>query len=694
MEKDNGASVIKTVCGMCHSSCGVNVTVKDGRIVKAAGMPEHLVNKGRLCPKGASIPDYVYSPDRLKHPLKKVKGGWERISWDEALDTIVEKLKWNKEQNGARSLACFVGDRFVTEDFPITDLQRRFLDVYGTPNVFNVDSLCYRIRYINRLLTFGKMTCHDAENAKCIVLWAHNPQSSAPPLDWILRKRRDQIKLIVIDTRATPWAKKADIHAQPIPGTDSALALGMLNVIISEKLYDKETVENHTSGFDKLVEHVKDYPLDKVERITRVPADTIREMARLYATTPPASIIQGTNALDQTSSGSANHRAICILQAITGNFDVPGGFVSPRIHLRRNDIRLLDMLEGQKPLGADEYSLNWDVGGIFFGEGQGMVLPEAILSGKPYPIKMMIVTACNMLRSLPNSNKQRKALESLDFLVVMDIYMTETAELADIVLPAATFLERTEPIFSYYPVLENVSYIMLRKKIMQYEECRADGDFWLELAKRMGYQEYFPWENLEELYDHFLEPSGFTVKQLRDENPEGVKWSEMQYNRYKTRGLRTPSGKIEIYSTILEELGLEPLPTYTEPAESRESTPELAKEFPLVLTTGARELPFIHSQLHNLPKLRKLRPEPTAEIHPETAARYGIGEGQMMTIETTRGAIEMKAELTEGIIPDVVCIPHAWAGANANLLTDEKPVEAAMGYPALKALLCRVSAVT
>jgi anaerobic selenocysteine-containing dehydrogenase len=320
-----------------------------------------------------------------------------------------------------------------------------------------------------------------------------------------------------------------------------------------------------------------------------------------------------------------------------------------------------------------------------------MVPPKVILTGKPYPVKMMVVTASNMLRSLPNTHKQRQALESLDFLAVMDVYMTETSQLADIVLPAATFLERTEPIFSYYPVLENVSYIMLRKKVMQYEECRSDGEFWLELAKKMGYQEHFPWKDLEELYDFFLKPSGSSVNQLREEKPGGVMWSNMEYKRYKKHGLRTPSGKIEIYSSILEQMGLPPLPTYIEPVESPARTPELAKEYPLVLTTGARELPFIHSQLHNLPKLRKLRPEPTAEIHPNTASKYGIQNGQMMTIETTRGATEIKAEVTEDIIPDVVCIPHAWAEVNANCLTDEKPADAAVGNPALKALLCKVS---
>ena len=688
--KEDSQQVIKTACQLCLSCCGLNVHVKDGKIIKVEGMAEHPVNHGRLCPKASAIPYYAYAPERLKKPLKKEKGAWKQISWDEALDTIAAKLTEVKDKYGAKALALQVGQAFIQQGFVNQELQRRFTDVYGTPNVFNVDSVCFRLRVISRMLTLGRMACHDPENAKCIVLWAHNPEASYPPLDWLLRRKRKEIKLIAIDVRNTPWAKQADIHAQPRPGTDCALALGMLNTIISEGLYDKEIVDRWTVGFDKLVDHLKNYPLDKVQDITRVPATTIKKLAEFYATTKPATIVQGFNALDQTPSGTQTARAIAILQAITGNFDVPGGFISPP-QLPRRSLRLLDMID-DKPLGADEYPLNWEVWDRTLAEGQGMVLPDTILTGKPYPIKMMIVSASNMLRSWPNANKTRQALKSLDFLVVMDVYLTETAELADIVLPAATFLEREEPIDIFYPLTAGIPYIMLRKKVMQFEECWSDAKFWFELAKRMGYQDYFPWKDLEEVYDYFLKPSGLTVRYLREQKPSGLLYGTTEYNRYKAKGVRTPSGKIEIYSSTLEKLGLPPLPTFVEPRESPVSNPELAREYPLILTTGARTREYIHSQLRNIPKLRKIRPEPTAQIHPHTASKYGIENGQIMVIETKRGSIKIKADVTEDIIPEVVCIPHGWAEANANILTDEKPADLVVGNPSLKALLCKISA--
>ncbi|MFC1847684.1 molybdopterin-dependent oxidoreductase [Chloroflexota bacterium] len=685
-----GERVVKTACALCIACCGLNVHLRDDRIVGIKGMPEHPVNRGRICPKAAAIPGYAYAPDRLKHPLKKENGSWKRISWDEALDTIAAKLNEVKQKYSARALALQVGQAFIQQGLVTQELQRRFTDVYGTPNVFNVDSLCFRLRVINRILTLGRMACHDPANARCVVLWAHNPEASYPPLDWLLRRRRGDVRLIVIDVRKTGWAKRADLHVQPRPGTDAAVALSMINVIISEELYDREIVDKHTAGFDRLAEHVKDYSPERMEGITRVPAAAVRELARSFATTRPACIVQGFNALDQTASGSQASRAIAILQVITGNFDVPGGFVSPP-RLRSNSIRLLEMLDG-RPLGADQYPANWAVWDRTLAEGQAMVLPDAILGGHPYPVKMMIVSASNMLQSWPNTNKTRRALESLEFLVVMDVFKTETAELADIVLPAATFLEREEPLDIFYPLTEGIPYVMLRKKVMQYEECWPDAEFWFKLAERMGYQACFPWKSLEEVYDYSLEPSELTVRYLREEKPEGVFYGTTEYERYKSRGVRTPSGKIEIYSKTLEDLGQPPLPVFIEPHESPVGSPDLAREYPLILTTGARVREFLHSQLRNIPKLQRLRPDPVAQIHPHTAYRYGIENCQTIAIETMRGRIEMIADVTEDILPDVVCIPHGWPGANANILTNEEPADPVVGNPCLKALLCRVSA--
>ena len=683
--------VVKTACHMCFASCGLNAYVKDGRIIKVDGMAEHPVNRGEICITAEHALDYVYSEDRLKYPMKKEGGKWKRISWDEALDTTAAKLRESKEKYGDTSLAVFAGDATAMQGAAAALLAWRFCDIYGTPNRCSVESICYIVRGKATLFTLGKFSSPDAEEAKCIMLWGHNPHNSLPPLVWRIDNAiNNGAKLIVIDPRSTAFAKKADIHAQIRPGTDAALALAMLNIIIMEGLYDKEFVAKWTTGFDKLAEHVSQYPPEDVERITWVPVETIKEMARMFATTKPACIIEGTNTLDQQASGFHNTRAIIILQAITGNIDVPGGAIRVSGQLRLNPVRLPEKVQSLRLIGAEEYPIVHRMGDRVFGEMQAMEWPDIVLAAKPYPITTMIVAGSNPAVTWPNSNKVRQALKKLDFLVVMDIFMTETAEMADIVLPATTFFERTD-ISAEGGRQVNEPYVILRKPAIEpLWESWPDWKFWFELARRMGYEKYFPWQNIEEALDYFLEPTGLTIKQLKEESPEGITYGSKEYGEHERRGFNTPSGKIELYSQALKELGYSPLPEYIENPESLTSTPELAREYPLTLTTGARHLEYWHSQHRNIPGLRRRVPEAMAEIHPDTARKYGIGDGDMMVIDTKTGGIEIKAAVTEDLIPCVVKIPHGWSQANANILTDNIPADPVSGYPALKGLLCRV----
>ncbi len=652
-------------------------------------MREHPVNRGKLCPKGAAILDYVYSPDRLQHPMKRKNGEFTRITWDEALDTIASKLEETKERYGAKGLATCLGMSLLGQGAASYSFIRRFTDVYGTPNFFSVESMCYRTRLMGYILTTGSRAVADTENSRCILLWGHNPNASTPPDAWnIIEAKRKGARLIVIDPRRTPLAKKADIHLQPRPGSDCALALGILNVIITEKLYDEEFVATWTTGFNRLAEHVKQYPPEEMEKLTWIPAAEIKRVAQLYATTKPACILQGINALDQTATGVQNARAIAILQSITGNLDVPGGFIIPP-RARLHNIRLLEMIEG-KPLGINQYPLFYEVYGTLFGEGQAMTLPETLLTDKPYPIKTMIVSGSNPLRSWPNSKKVKEAFGKLDFLVVMDLFMTETTQLAHIVLPAASFLERNDICSDFYNGF-GLPYLMLRQKIIDVGECWSDMTFWLELAQRMGYKEYFPWNNEEEILDYLLEPSGLTLQRLHDDEPGGVFYRSVKYRQYEHRDFRTPSRKVELYSKTLEELGQDPLPTHRESQESPVSAPALAREYPLILTTGARIDRYLHSQLHNIPRLQKGAPKPTAEIHPSTAAEYCIEDKETINVETKRGSIEIEARLSNDILRGVVSIPHGWEKANVNLLTDMGFDDPLTGVPAFKSMLCKIN---
>lgn len=680
--------VVKTACQLCPECCGVNVHLVENRIVSIDGMREHPWNKGKLCPKGVAIKEWVYSQDRILYPSKRENGELKRISWDEALDIMAQKLAQIKQEHGARAVAVLIGMSLLEQGVATQGLMGRFCDVFGTPNRFDVDSMCFRPRLIGYLLTLGKFSSPDVANTKCILVWGSNPRNSMPMLSQVIEERREKgAKLLVIDPRRTFWAKRADVHAQPRPATDCALAMGMLNVIISEGLYDKDFVERWTLGFERLAEHARSYPLDEVERITWVPARTIRDLARTYALVKPACIIRGGNSLDQQPSGVQISRAIAIMQAITGNLDVPGGFVTPStLHL--NSLRLPQKLE-EKALGADEYPLFSDVLGKHFGDCQGMLQWDAILTAEPYPIKALIVSGCNPALTFPNSTKVREALARVDFLVVMDYFMSETAKFAHLVLPAATFVERRD-ICDLYRMSACLPYVIMRKKAVEIGECWSDLEFWFRLAKRMGYEEDFPWEDDKEILDYILQPSGLTVKKLEEEQSEGVMYGTIKYGEYVKQGFRTPSGKVELYLETLATLGYDPLPTHIEPPESPIRTPELAREYPLVLTTGARTLEHFHSRLRDIPGLDKKMRQAQADIHPDTAAKYGIEDGDMIVVETRRGSIELGAKVTEDIMPGEVSVPHAWPEANANLLTDETPADPISGCPALKGMLCKI----
>lgn len=680
--------VVKTSCGMCYLQCGIDVYVEGGKIVKVEGMSEHPSNRGAICVKGRHAVDYVYSDDRLKYPMKRENGDWKRISWEEALDTIATKLRESKERYGATSFGVFAGDPVGLQERVGWDMIWRFCDVYGTPNRFMDGNICANIRFRAHFVTFGKIMSADIENSKCIILWGGNPHKSTPVHVSRYNTAIERgAKLIVIDPRRTPFAKRADIHVQPRPGTDGALALAMLNTIIAEGLYDREFVENWTVGFDRLAEHVKEYPAEEAERITWVAAEDIRRIARIYATTKPACIRQAVNALDQCACGFHNSRSLSILQAITGNIDTPGGWARAAGGVHQRDARLPQMMGGMKLTGGDKYPLWHEAGGRVINEGGMVDWPNLVLDGEPYLVKTMFAAGANPLVSWPNSTRVRQALEKLDFFVVMDVFMTPTAEMADIVLPACTFLERLNT--CNIPQMECIPTVSLCKPVIEpLWESWSDCKFWLELARRMGYDDYLPWKDDEEALDYFLEPSGLTVKYLRDEHPTGVICGDVMYDEYKQRGLRTPSRKVELYSEELKKLGYDPLPTYKEPPESPISTPELAKEYPLVLTTGARELEYFHSQHRNIAGLRRRNPEPRAEIHVDTGRKYGVSDGDLMMVATKRGSIEVKARVTEDIIPDVVCLGH-WP-AYENLLTDDTPADPISGYPAFKGLLCRI----
>ncbi len=509
MEK---AKEVYTDCTLCYHSCGTVVTVEEGRAVKVEGLKSHPLNKGELCPKGEAALSHIYSPERLKHPLKRVNGRFEQISWNQALDEIADKLSQLKAAYGPQVLGVFSGSIGV-ENLEMAGLTQRFKAAFGSPNFFSVESVCYRMRIRTRQITFGKYPTEELDS-KLYILWGHNPDASDFPLKLAMERNLAQgSKLVVVDPRRIPLADKAEMYLRIRPGTDGAMALAMIHVIINENLYDKAFVEAYTLGFDKLVDHIQKYTPEWAEKITWVTAEQIRGLARLFANTKGAGIYQGTCTQDQTANGTQSSRAFSVLQTITGNINVPGGWViSPRLAFGNVGLKV----EGE-PLGADQFPLFFEVWGRKSPYGVVTVVPESI----PDKLKAFYVVGGNPLMSMPDSNAFTEAFKKLELLVVHDMVMTETAQIAHYVLPACSHLEKWGVAYTYN-VCHCLPYLMLRKKCIEpLHESRSEWWVYTELAKRLGLEALFPWKSEEDLVRFELEPSGLPFEYLLNEKPEG-----------------------------------------------------------------------------------------------------------------------------------------------------------------------------
>ncbi|TET39069.1 MAG: molybdopterin oxidoreductase [Dehalococcoidia bacterium] len=687
---------VRTFCRMCFGRCGLLVTVEGERVIKVEGDPESPLSKGELCPKGAALPQILYHPDRLRYPQRREgergKGEWVSISWDEALTTIAQRLNSFKRDFGPESVVIGLGDPKGLE----LAFAQRFASAFGTPNVATPGHICHMPRDLASAFTFGSPCLGDNQNLpSCIVVWGSNMLQThdASITRSVLRSALNNgAKLIVIDPQKTALASRAELWIKPRPGSDGSLALGVMKVMIEENLCDENFVANWTTGFDRLREHIKNYPLDVVEEITWVPREQIAEAARLYAQIKPATIQWG-NALDHTSNSFQTCRAISILRAISGNVDIPGGDIMPSpipitrpghfMLLREFPRKLEKMIGGEFKLAARSA----------FIPRQSVI--KAILEAEPYPVKAALLIGTNPLLTYPNAKETYDALMKLEFLVVSELFMTPTAELADIVLPAATNFEFDE--VGPYPSL----YLLAYPKIVEPPgECWSDMRMINELAKRVGLEEYF-WADERDALDLILQPTGLSFEEFKK---EGILQAERKYRKYEESGFRTPSGKVEIYSQQLEELGYSPLPIYNEPPETPYSSPELAREYPLVLT-NAKEPCFCHSAHRNIPRLRRIAPEPRAQLNPETAARLGLKDGDWVYIETKRGRIRQRLSLNGELDPRVVVVAfgwwfpekgasqlYGWAEANVNILTESAPpYEPALGSVNLRGILCKVS---
>ena len=708
------------ICGICPAGCWVTVTYDEKGMIDRVS-PDESSHLGMICKLGEHSAEIVYSKDRLRYPMRRKgpKGAYEfeRISWDNAYDIIVENLNKIKEESGPEATAIYTGrgsfelamcDVFQPKGVAVSSASS-VLFPFGSPNTLGVGALCYvSFAMIAPHITMGGMLINmfsDIENAQLIIVWGANPATDCPPLDLnrIVNAQKQGAQVVVIDPRRTMTAKLTDAEWIPIrSGTDGALALGICNVLIEEELYDEDFVKNWTVGFEDFARYVQHFRPEAVEGITGVPAKTITSLARRIAEANGVSPLMYSG-LEYSDSGVQAIRATMVLWALAGQLDVPGGrcFTMRENHFPINREGNIANPDVRKALGRERFP----VYSAYRGESHAIALPESVLEGRPYPIRSLIILGGSITTAWPQPAIWRKTLNKLDFLVCIDRQFTADTAYADIVLPATTMYE-IESYMTYGPIFR------IRERVVEpVGEARNDFFIQAELARRLGYGHLYP-KNEKELLQHVLKGSGFTLKDVQNAGgtvqiptvmTQYKKWEKGLLRADGKPGFETPTGKFEIASTILEEHGYEPLPVYTEPGEGPLSQSELAEKFPLIFNSGSRVTTDFRSQHHGISALLKERPEPTVMINTSDAKARGIKSGDLVHLRTRRGEVTMCALVTDDIMPGTIDAnmggggpvgPEKWQNCNINELTDLQRYDPISGFPVYKTLLCDVIKVT
>jgi len=765
VEKQSDVRVVQTNCFECHSKCGVLAYVKDGRLIKIAGNPNDPRSRGVMCPKGQAAVQILYSGERLNHCLRRTrpKGdpdpGWERISHDEAMECIYEKISNYRDAFGARSIAVGQGTGRGMNQWNV-----RLSNTIGQVHLISPGYVCMGPMLAASLCTLGSLPfldSGDVEHSDCYVVWGANPlwTEAGVTAHRFTKFMQRGGKLIVIDPLfLNPLASKADIWLPIRPGSDGAMVMAWIHVILKERLFNEDFLVNWTNAchlvemandtclteravnpeatgdpflvWDKrsnsvrpatapgiepalfgsyeaggvpvktalqmLSDQVATFTPERVADITWVDAEKIRAAAVTYARNSPGASIDAMQGIEEMPNCMHTIRGITILMMLTGNIDAKGGNLLHPFWREMVETRLT----GPPAPGSGANKLGPHPEALYFAS-QNKAFWEAVLTGEPYPIKMLIQIGGNPLSYSENPGFVRKALEKLEFLVVRDYFMSSTAQLADIVMPAAHWTERDY-------IADEVCgrwYYAQQKAVEPLYERTSDLTFIRELGRRLD-PEMWPWKTDEELLDYQLEPVGITWQGLKEKYchellPESYEKHASGDPAWK---IRTASGRFELFSNVINMLGLGPLVKYEEPPESPLSAPELAEQYPLVLTTGARVPYFYHSTFHNIPWLRSMQVDPECFINHGTAIQAGIRQGDWIWIETPHGRARARAHLTEGIHPRVVSAQHGWGmGCRELAVADLPDEEVNINHcvsdtqfgretytPPMRGLLCRV----
>lgn len=682
--------ILRTHCSrMDHGGCGLVVEMSEGQISRIKGDPDCPISHGYICPKGLASAGRSQHPDRLTRPLLRQgargDGRWKAVSWEEALQYTAQRLNSIRREYGPEAVVFAQGAPKGLEHFVMI----RLANVFGSPNVCGPQHVCHMPRELAGMMTCGFFPVPDYEQPTGLILnWGSNLLKTNEEGIISLRLMESIKKgadLVVIDPRRTHLASIAQSHLQLKPGSDLALALGLLHIIIGEGLFDREFVENWTVGFQELKEQVRPFTPERVAELTWLTADEIIHTAWTYGTSKPA-LIQWGNAIEHTANSLQTCRALICLMAVTGNLDCPGGNIMP--HMPKVS-RLAEFVKADLLPEKPKKMLNRSFKLLpnFMIVPQPMVV-QAILHHKPYPVRAMVAQVTNPLITNSEARLTYEALMRLDFLVVSEIFMTPTAALADVVLPAATGFEFDD--IGHFGLAHG--WIAARPKLIEPPgNCRPDIEILSALGKALGHGNYF-WEDYHQALEEVLEPSGINYEQLKH---IGVLHGQREYRKFEDRGFKTPSGKVELFSKQLEKWGFSPLPAFSDPAGA-------SLEYPL-LATSRKNAHYFHSAYRQMPSLRRRHPEPVVEIHPGAAKIIGVAEGDWARIITAKGRIEQKVRFSEDIDPRVVYLDYGWwfpegeretlydwDRSNLNILTSNDPCDPALGTPFLRAFPCRI----
>ncbi|MBX9034594.1 molybdopterin-containing oxidoreductase family protein [Gordonibacter massiliensis (ex Traore et al. 2017)] len=694
------------MCGPARTHCSTLCYIKDGRWTNVEGNPEAGNNWGRgsrsLCAKGNAAMAVLYAPGRILYPMKRTgekgEGKFERCTWDEAMDAIAAKLLEQKEQYGAKSYGVLSPQFYAV----LGMMGRRFLNVHGSPNYMH-SAICNSQRMFSRLVTIGGPKHAQATDTapgqlnktKLLVVWGYNSENSAVNQgNPYARLNAIEKGLKVIDIRPMQdgLASKADIWVPVRPGTDGALAMAFLNVIIGEDLYDHDFVENWCNGFDQLSEHIKQYTPEWASPITGIPVEQIYEVARTMGTVKPMGINIGNGIGDQQNDGHWTVACACLIEAITGNLGIAGGggaaMVPPPSLIKTKGV---DELTEKLPKSKEDEEKGYMAG------VSDLVGPEtprwfqtmdtqesgpttayykgimSILTEKPYPLRCIFGQSSNPLSATRQPKKVEEALKKLDFYVVMDTQWNSSCDFADYVLPACTNYETDQQFGTKNGV--DGTFIAINQKIAEpMGESRSDWEYYLDLAVRMGYGEDFWNGDMDACLREQLDGSGIELEELRAANKgifvertDGAKATEPKYQDYEKMFASLPNGKVQCYNEWIgnkpncDDTGtISPLPVYNGPAESIAGTPDIAEEYPLVISDVHAYRLCNHSYYVDVPYLRELQPYPWVKINPATAKQYGIADGDWVKIESKHGWVKMVARYLESIAPDVLMSRRGW----------------------------------